>query len=75
MTQCDKILRHLQDNPDDGITSLQAVKEYGIMRLASRIHDLQKRGYKIERANYTGLNRYGEPTHFTRYWLVQDEQC
>ena len=32
-TQCDRILRHLKDY--GSITSLEAISEYGILRLAS----------------------------------------
>ena len=46
MTQCDRIIRHLNDY--GSITSLEAMKEYGIMRLASRISDLRRRGYHLE---------------------------
>lgn len=34
MTQCEKIVRHLEDC--GSITPLSAMREYGIMRLASR---------------------------------------
>ena len=42
MTQCERILRHMKDY--GSITSLEAVTEYGIMRLASRINDLKRMG-------------------------------
>lgn len=67
MTQCEKILRHMADH--GSITSLEAVTEYGIMRLASRIHDLRVLGYDIEKTTENGKNRYGEPTAFARYSL------
>lgn len=38
VTQCDRILRHLRDY--GSITGAEAVSEYGIYRLASRITDL-----------------------------------
>ena len=65
MTQCERILRHLRDY--GSITSLEAVQEYGIMRLASRISDLKKAGMPIEAETVTGENRYGERTSFARY--------
>ena len=40
ITQCDRIMRHLKDY--GSITSLEAVNEYGIMRLASRMISRQK---------------------------------
>ena len=45
MTQNERIIRHLTDY--GSITSKEAMIEYGIMRLASRINDLRKLGYPI----------------------------
>lgn len=67
MTQCEKILRHLQDYGT--ITSLEAVNEYGIMRLASRICDLRKAGYEISGQMITSKNRYGDKVSFKEYKL------
>lgn len=68
MTQCERILRHLQDY--GSITSREGIMEYGIYRLASRIADLKKMGYMFEVSFGTGKNRYGEPTHFAIYRLI-----
>lgn len=70
LTQCDRILRHFQDY--GSITSLEAMKEYGIMRLASRISDLRRLGYTIKKTTETSKNRYGEPTSYARYSLEDD---
>ncbi len=67
MKQTERILRHLRDY--GSITSLDAMKEYGIMRCASRIHDLRMAGYDIRSETVAAKNRYGEPTRFTRYRL------
>lgn len=67
MTQCERILRHLEDY--GSITSATAVEEYGIMRLASRISDLKKHGVPIEKEMVSGKNRYGERTSYARYSL------
>ena len=69
VTQCDRILRHLKDY--GSITSLEAVTEYGIMRLASRINDLRAQGIAIVSETNTGKNRYGETTHFAVYRLAE----
>ena len=46
LTQCQRIIRHLQEvGPIDDLT---AYSEYGIRRLAARIHDLKGQGYDIE---------------------------
>jgi hypothetical protein len=67
-TQCDRILRHLKDY--GSITSLEAVNEYGIMRLASRINDLRAQGIAISSEVVSGKNRYGETTHYAVYRLA-----
>lgn len=68
MTQRERILRHLQDY--GSISSMEAVQEYGIMRLASRISDLKKAGIPIRREMVAGKNRYGENTSYARYSIV-----
>lgn len=67
MTQNDRIMRHLREY--GSITQLEAMQEYGIFRLASRISDLRKEGIKIKKETEKGKNRYGEPTSFARYKL------
>ena len=67
MTQNERILRHL--NEQGSITQLEAMKEHGIMRLASRISDLKRKGYQFRVKNETSKNRYGEPTSYARYYL------
>lgn len=44
--QCQQVLSHLQSGKP--ITALEALKQYGIFRLASRIHDLKKAGLTIQ---------------------------
>ncbi len=69
LTQCERILRHLNDF--GSITSLEAMQEYGIMRLASRISDLKSLGHNIVVVTETGKNRYGEKTSYARYSLKE----
>lgn len=68
LTQCERILRHLNDF--ETITSREAMLEYGIYRLASRISDLKKQGYQFDTTFDTRKNRYGETTHFAVYRLT-----
>lgn len=67
ITQCERILRHLNDY--GSITSMIAMQEYGIMRLASRINDLRAQGIKIVSETVSGKNRYGEAMHYAVYRL------
>lgn len=67
MTQCEQILHHMQTL--GSITSLEAMQKYGIMRLASRITDLRRRGIAITKQIVKGKNRYGEATSYAAYRL------
>ena len=69
LTQCDKVLRHLRDH--GYITSLEAINEYGILRLSARIADLKKQGIPIASMWTTGKNRYGEPIKYSVYTLME----
>lgn len=68
-TQCERILDYITDF--GSITSLDAMKDLGCMRLASRIHDLKRQGYHFVKRTETAENRYGEKTSYTRYFLEQ----
>lgn len=67
MTQCEKILRHLEDY--GSITPVDALRDYGCMRLGARIWDLKRMGHHIDMELETGENRYGEKTRYARYTL------
>lgn len=69
MTQCERILEHMQQH--GSITQLEAMNDYGIMRLSSRVNDLKRAGYNITSTIETGRNRYGETTHFAKYTLQE----
>jgi len=65
-------MRHLNDHKT--ITSKEAMNEYGIMRLASRISDLKRDGHDIGSRMVTAKNRYNEDTHFSEYFLIPQKQ-
>lgn len=54
------------------ITSLDAFRDLGNTRLSATIYTLRKEGYNIESATETSLNRFGEKTHYDRYYLRED---
>ncbi len=70
MTQAEKIVQYMQQY--GGITQLDALREFGCMRLASRISDLRRDGMNIKSEMVRAKNRYGEPISFARYTL-EDE--
>lgn len=51
------------------ITQLEALRDLGCMRLASRISDLKRMGYNIQSDTVTVKNRYGDNCHIKRYRL------
>jgi hypothetical protein len=67
MTQCERILHHLQEF--GSITSLEAMNWYGCYRLASRIAELRQSGVNITKRVVKGKNKYGESIHFAEYRL------
>lgn len=69
MKQTERIMRHMRDY--GSITALEAMQEYGIMRLASRVSDLRSSGVKIRRTMVSGTNRYGESTTYAKYSLEE----
>ena len=69
-TQCQKILEYMKRF--GSITQLDALRDIGCMRLASRISDLKYQGYAIGRRMKTGKNRYGDDITFAEYYLEED---
>lgn len=70
--QCEKIIAYMQEY--GGITQLDAYLDIGCWRLASRIRDLKKRGYAINRKMVKVENRYGESVTVARYSLQDTEK-
>lgn len=65
--QIDMILRHMREQ--GSITQREALQDYGIARLASRINDIRKTGVPVQTVIETARNRYGVPVHYARYQL------
>lgn len=70
-TQNQRILDYIKDF--GSITQLEAIQDIGVMRLASRISDLKKKGYPIVSENVPVNNRYGEKCYIKRYSLKGGE--
>lgn len=45
-SQAGKVLEHMKER--GGITPLEAMQRYGVMRLASRVHDLRRAGHDVK---------------------------
>lgn len=69
ITQCERIAKYMDDF--GSITQLDAIRDLGVMRLASRISDMKRNGMKISKSMESGTNRYGEATRFARYKMEE----
>ena len=67
-TQAQRVLDYIDEF--GSITQLDALKDLGVMRLASRISDLRKQGYPIASEMEAVKNRYGESCYIKRYRLA-----
>lgn len=70
-TQRLRVMLHLKAGQT--LTSLEALRLYGIMRLPNRISELRKRGERIEKNTITVLNKYGEAVRVAEYRLQDSE--
>lgn len=66
-TQCAKIMRHMEAH--GSITPLEAVNQYGIMRLSARIANLKEDGVPINREMISVPTRNGGSARVARYSL------
>lgn len=64
-TQADRVLAYIRDF--GSITQLEALRDLGVMRLASRVSDLRKQGYNIVGKREAVLNRCEETCYIKRY--------
>jgi hypothetical protein len=70
-TQAQRVLDYIDEF--GSITQLEALRDLGVMRLASRISDLKKQGYTIKSDRETVKNRFGENCNIKRYSLARNE--
>ena len=71
-TQNMLLLSHLKKG--NSITSLQAIRQFGITRLASRICDLRQSGINVQDEWLVEYNRYGQKTRFKKYFLAKGDK-
>lgn len=66
-TQCNMIAEYLKSGKS--ITPMDALRKFGCMRLASRIHDLKERGMKISGSMVYDTDDEGNNKKWKVYWL------
>lgn len=65
--QRELILKYIADV--GSITSFQAYQDLGVTQLATRIKELEERGYVFKKEIQRATNRYGKPIHFVKYTI------
>lgn len=66
-TQAERVLDYMEQF--GSITQLEALRDLGIMRLASRVSDLRKNGFPIIGETVAVKNRFDENCYIKRYRL------
>jgi len=69
ITQRDRVLAYIKDF--GSITSWEAYKDLGVTQLGTRIWELKKLGYVFTKQRVNVKNRYGDPSHYDMYMLVE----
>lgn len=64
-TQAQRVLAYTREF--GAITQLEALRDLGVMRLASRISDLRRMGYDITGKTVAVKNRWGEDCRIKSY--------
>lgn len=66
-TQIEEVLFHLKYI--GSLTSYRAIREYGITRLAARIHNLRAEDWNIRSRDIDFTTRHGRKSHYTEYYI------
>ena len=72
MTQCDRIIDYLKRF--GSITPLDAFRDLGITKLATRISEMRKSGMTFNQEYEKAKNRFGETVHYMRYSLPKKDK-
>ena len=67
-TQADRIVDYI--NEFGSITPLQAFRDLGVTKLATRVSEMKCEGIEFEQEWQTSKNRYGEDVRYMKYWLA-----
>lgn len=71
MTQGERIISYLKTFKT--ITPMDAIHQLGITKLATRISELKKEGYKFHDVWVTTTNRFGDEVRYKAYSLAGDK--
>ena len=68
MTQTQQIKEYMSIY--GSITPIDAIREFGCMRLGARIYDLERQGVEIIHETEHSINRFGKKVSYARYRLA-----
>ena len=68
MTQADRIVDYI--NRFGSITPMQAFRDLGVTKLATRISEMRQEGVRFDQEWQTSKNRFGEEVRYMKYWLA-----
>lgn len=68
ITQRDRVLQRIHEL--GYITSYDAYTSIGCTQLATRISELKDRGYMFKKERIKTRNKYGDETHYDKYYLI-----
>ena len=69
MTQQQRILQYMRDF--GSISPMEAFRDLGITKLATRISEMTRNGHAVTRQMETSQNRYGDTVRYMRYRLAE----
>ena len=67
-TQLDALLNYFINN--GGMTTFEAFERFGCTRLAARVLELSRKGYRFKKDPVEVVTRYGAKVTVTRYTLL-----
>ena len=70
MNRAERVYQYMREF--GSITPMDAIKDLGYTRLACAISEMKRDGHKVKTEIETGRNRWGKPTHYARYSLVEE---
>jgi len=71
-TQRELVLQHLRQG--EPITQFQALRDYGIQRLAARVHELRQDGHPVEDRTVEVRRAHGGTARVSEYYLSGAEE-
>lgn len=69
MTQNERIMQYMREFGT--ITPMQAFRDLGVTKLATRISEMRREGIRIKKEPIKTKNRYGESVRYMKYSLKE----